>query len=184
MLGVITMSRNREWMYRRFDEIGGLHSDFLAGLDTFINFASSQPMFMNGEKIKCPCKRCNNIPYKNKNVVRFHIKKYGFVLDYYTWIFQGETSGHTVEHRTAGHITENRTLNIDEGSSTYHTMVMDVAGPDFDDEDIEELPNPAAQKFYDMLKAANQELWPGCTKHSKLSLVARLMNLKAENHLS
>nr|GMD32818.1 uncharacterized protein LOC109146588 [Ipomoea batatas]GMD32820.1 uncharacterized protein LOC109146588 [Ipomoea batatas] len=63
-------------------------------------------------------------------------------------------------------------------------MVMDAAGPEFNVDEIEESPNPEAQKFYDMLKAADQELWPGSKKHSQLSLVARLMSLKSENHIS
>ncbi|XP_057770644.1 uncharacterized protein LOC130990427 [Salvia miltiorrhiza] len=66
-------------------------------------------------------------------------------------------------------------------------MIMDVAGPQFDIEDIEdieELPNSKAKQFYDMLAAADKELWPGCKNHSQLSFVARLMSLKSENHMS
>lgn len=74
-------------------------------------------------------------------------------------------------------------------------MVIDAGGPSYfenydaddtmDNEgDRDEAPNPEAQRFYDMLKAADCELWPGCTKHSQLSVVARLMNLKSEHNIS
>ena len=52
------------------------------------------------------------------------------------------------------------------------------------DVDEEEAPNSEAQKLYDMLKAADRELFSGCENHSELSLVARLMSLKSENGLS
>nr|GLL40098.1 uncharacterized protein LOC109179592 [Ipomoea trifida] len=48
----------------------------------------------------------------------------------------------------------------EEQSNAYHRMVMDAAGVEFNVDEIEESPNPEAQKFYDMLKAADQELFP------------------------
>ena len=35
-----------------------------------------------------------------------------------------------------------------------------------------------------MLSAVNKELWPDCQKHSQLSLVARMMIMKEEHHMS
>nr|GMD70570.1 uncharacterized protein LOC109179592 [Ipomoea batatas] len=75
-------------------------------------------------------------------------------------------------------------MTDEEASNAYHTMVMDAAGVQFNVDEIEESPNPEAQKFYDMLKAADQGLFPECKKHSQLSFVARLMSLKSENHIS
>ena len=40
------------------------------------------------------------------------------------------------------------------------------------------------KSFFDMLSVVNKELWPGCQKHSQLSLVARMLNMKAEHHMS
>nr|GMD54464.1 uncharacterized protein LOC109179592 [Ipomoea batatas] len=58
----------------------------------------------------------------------------------------------------------------EEQSNAYHRMVMDATGVEFNVDEIEESPNPEAQKFYDMLKAANQELFPECKKHSQLAI--------------
>ncbi|KAH6827835.1 hypothetical protein C2S53_015258 [Perilla frutescens var. hirtella] len=66
-------------------------------------------------------------------------------------------------------------------------MVMDAAGPQYNinaTDDDEETLNPDAQRFYDMLKVADKELWPDCEQHSQLSLVARLMAIKSENNMS
>ena len=64
-------------------------------------------------------------------------------------------------------------------------MVMDATEPDFNPNEISyEPPNPEAQKFFDMLSTVNKELWPGCQRHLQLSLVARMLNMKAEHHMS
>ena len=49
----------------------------------------------------------------------------------------------------------------------------------FDDMDTdffasEDLPNPAAHGFYDLMNAADQPLWPGCDQHSILSASFRM----------
>ena len=63
-------------------------------------------------------------------------------------------------------------------------MLIDAVRPSFNPNDIEEDPNPTAAKLFEMLKAADQEIWPGNRYHSKLSAVARLLNIKSEHHLS
>ncbi|KAH6802597.1 hypothetical protein C2S51_034043 [Perilla frutescens var. frutescens] len=93
-----------------------------------------------------------------------------------------------------GETTEIVTTNLNIGretiSNTYHQMVFDVGGPNLHMDDSvanqipEEPPNPEVQKLYDMLDAADKELWPGCQTHSQFSLVARLMTLKSENNMS
>ncbi|KAL3638092.1 hypothetical protein CASFOL_018105 [Castilleja foliolosa] len=66
-------------------------------------------------------------------------------------------------------------------------MIEDAAGPDFDmdgDRFDDETPNAAAQSFYDLLDAGKKPLYRGCEKHTLLSFVSRLMNIKAENNIS
>ena len=67
----------------------------------------------------------------------------------------------------------------------YHTMVIDATGNSFNKNyEYEENPNPTAQQFYDMLDAANNLLWPGCENHSQLLVVATMLNINVEHHLS
>jgi len=49
---------------------------------------------------------------------------------------------------------------------------------------VEELPNPEADKFYKLLKAAEESLWDGCTKQSKLSACVQLLNMKSTLNLT
>jgi len=48
----------------------------------------------------------------------------------------------------------------------------------------EELPNLEADKFYKLLKAAEESLWDGCTKQSKLSTCVQLLNMKSTLNLT
>ena len=170
------MSGNREWMYSRFLPSGNYNPEFVEGLDSFIKFASSKPAYMDIDKIRCPCKKCENKCYRDTDEVQYHISRFGFVKNYHIWRFQGES---LVESESAA----TTDMNFDIGASTtYHTMVLD-AYSQFDEEDIEEEPpNDKAKQLYDMLNAADSELWPGCKRHSQLSFVVRLMSLKAEYH--
>ncbi|KAL6584869.1 hypothetical protein OROMI_004158 [Orobanche minor] len=43
----------------------------------------------------------------------------------------------------------------------------------------EETPNPEAEKFYRLLKDAEQELYPGCKNFTKLSFLVRMLQIKA-----
>ena len=62
-----------------------------------------------------------------------------------------------------------------------HDMVADA----FVAHDEDEEPNIDAKKFYGMLNAANQPLYSGCREGlSKLSLAARMMNIKTDHNLS
>jgi hypothetical protein len=48
----------------------------------------------------------------------------------------------------------------------------------------EELPNPKATNFFKLLKAAEEPLWDGCTKQSKLSACVQLLNMKSTLNLT
>ncbi|KAG7543657.1 Transposon En/Spm-like [Arabidopsis thaliana x Arabidopsis arenosa] len=69
----------------------------------------------------------------------------------------------------------------------FHDMVTDAfheTTAAFAENIIEE-PNVDAQRFYDMLDAANQPIYEGCREgQSKLSLASRMMTIKADNNLS
>ncbi|KAG7572425.1 Transposon En/Spm-like [Arabidopsis suecica] len=69
----------------------------------------------------------------------------------------------------------------------FHNMVTDAFHETtavFAENIIEE-PNIDAQRFYDMLDAANQPIYEGCREgQSKLYLASRMMTMKADNNLS
>ena len=74
-----------------------------------------------------------------------------------------------------------------EGSNLYRNMVLDVIGPNINPQyhvDEEEMPDLKTQRLYEMLHKANEPLWESCSKHTQLSAVARLLNIKSEFRMS
>ncbi|OMO55836.1 Transposase, Ptta/En/Spm, plant [Corchorus olitorius] len=97
---------------------------------------------------------------------------------YYIWSDHGECeSGNYDRGEMPG--------NWDDVVNPYQSMIMDCELGDVDfnrngrnDETYEgELPNPRARKFFELLKDADEPLWAGCKKHSKLSAVSQLLTI-------
>ena len=78
------------------------------------------------------------------------------------------------------------TDNVCDTENPYVQMVFDAVGSSIQPNlgSAEEEPNPDASNFFDLLSAANQELWPGCDNMTQLGSVARILNIKSEGHIS
>ena len=83
-INMLNMNPDRQWMYRRLT-FGCLNQDFVDGLQSFLDFVSSQQQCMDENKIRCPCndRKCQNRVYHDLDTVKFHVAKYGFVPDNY-----------------------------------------------------------------------------------------------------
>lgn len=64
--------------------------EFFSGVEKIIKFATPHPYLMDGDKIKCLCKKCKNRWYTPIDVVEMHLKMHGFVLNYYILEFSCE----------------------------------------------------------------------------------------------
>ena len=76
-------------------------------------------------------------------------------------------------------------LNI--GSATDYQGYQRRISPEMVDEMTEDQAPPdmerLSSRFWDVLKAADEPVFPGCTTHTQLSFVSRLMNLKCEYNI-
>ena len=178
---------DRQWMNFRLKD-GFLIDEFEAGIVEFIDFAQRHPDFMDGTKIKCPCsdRKCQNRSFEEPDAMRFHLAKNGFVKDYYVWYKHGEK----IMQQTSNQNVQ-RSVEVDaateyaQPADACEAMLMDVIGPSFNPDVTEDEPTPAAKELYEMLRASEEEVWPGNPHgHTKLSAVARLLNLKAKHHFS
>ena len=113
--------------------------------------------------------------------VRVHLFRKGFVSEYYVWNRHGELYESMHSKKSTCHLT--RAVDV-EPTNPYHKMILDAIGPKFENDFMEEAPNLNAQKFYDMLNAVDEKVWDGCTTHSQMSEVARLLHMKSEHHFS
>ncbi|KAH0671306.1 hypothetical protein KY285_024010 [Solanum tuberosum] len=106
-------------------------------------------------------------------------ERLSFVPGYHVWYFHGENEVarsidqderiHNWDHTMNNLLVNVGAIDDPTPTTSYHRMVHEAAGPVFVPDDMKELPNPDAQSFYDMLDSANQEVWPNCETHSKLS---------------
>ena len=46
-------------MYNRLTN-GFLSNDYRQGVEYFINYACNQPGILSGNKLRCPCRKCEN----------------------------------------------------------------------------------------------------------------------------
>ncbi|XP_039135719.1 uncharacterized protein LOC120273141 [Dioscorea cayenensis subsp. rotundata] len=179
------MRTDREWMYNRLvDGRRYINPEFLVGVETFVEYACHQPAFMDCDKIRCPCCKCQNRRYLLTDEVKLHLTRDGFVKDYYQWVCHGEPLD--ISNPMQTQCNSSFTGEV-EGSNLYHNMVMGAIGSNFDPnygENEEETPDPKTQRLYAMLQAADEPLWAGCSKHSQLSAMTRLLNIKSEFHMS
>lgn len=188
------MSRNRDWMYPRFNG-EGISDQYLRGVDEFIDFAKSKPDFLSGDRIRCPCVRCKNCLYQVTDDIRFHLYSRGFMDNYRVWVAQGETlvtNAPVIGDLPSGIDCESAggsdSLGRDETEQPYRDMIYDALGQenmDTDDEsEFGEEPNAKAKQFYSMLDDADTPLWDGCTKQTKISFVSQMLSIKTDYNLS
>ena len=68
----------------------GLTDEFCIGLEQFLEFASSKIDFMDGYKLRRPCRKCSNGKFHVCDKVREYLCRFCFTLNYYNWTCHGE----------------------------------------------------------------------------------------------
>jgi hypothetical protein len=68
-------------------------------------------------------------------------------------------------------------------TDAFRSVINSSANRITDTEDVEEeIPNPSCQRFFDLLKAANEPIYEGCSQ-SKLSILVRMLAARANWHI-
>lgn len=148
-------------------------SRYLDGLAKFLDFAFQN--VAQGDQILCPCKNCNNCSWSKREEVYEHLICDGFDKNYKKWIFHGEGgSSKSIDDN------ERKKFNMHDNlhSMLEETFMMatDLGENEFD-EDEEELDTETA-RFSKLVHDAHREVYPGCKKFSKLSIIVRLLHIK------
>ena len=175
------MSVGREWMYTRLndDEKGTINNDFVDEVDSFIAYACKQLGTYDVTELRCLCKKCHNRKFLKLDDVRVHLFRKRFVPEYYVCNRHGEPYESMHSEQSTCHLT--RAVDV-EPTNPYRQMILDAIGLEFENDFMEEAPNLNAKNFYDLLNTVYEKLWDGCTTHSQMSAVARLLHMKSEHH--
>ena len=141
---------DRSWMYNRLTTDGYLSPYFTQGVDDFINDACKQPRVLETNRMRCPCRKCENRRFGPIEDVRYHLNQKGFVLGYNVWIHHGEQYvSRATDHQSSSTFTDTTSgFSTDLGNNPYQTMVLDAAGPSFQPQNFEAAgPSYAPQNF-------------------------------------
>ncbi|CAN4101380.1 unnamed protein product [Withania somnifera] len=134
--------------------------------------------------IRYPCKGCMSTVFKQRIDVRGHLLKKGLWDSYKVWDLHGEMCVRVDNSNVScNDEVENDSIKKD----SMNEMVQNACGyMNMEDNTTSsvgnEEPNVHATKFYKLLEDAQKELYPGCTKVSKLSFIVKLLHLKCLNN--
>ncbi|KAL6144430.1 hypothetical protein ACLB2K_055123 [Fragaria x ananassa] len=178
-------------------------AEYETGLNAFVNYALEHASFDG--TIKCPCKRCHNGYNRLPYVVQQHLMVDGMDPKYVNipWTDHGEHLPNVVGPNLPGTTSYQQDLNLPGSShqvdSNMQDMLHDALGMYEAKDDAKEellepaaategpsLPNghtPDAQKFYELLKKADTDLYPGAGK-KMFDFLIKLYQIKALNNWS
>jgi len=89
----MSINIDRGWMYKRVNTNGSINPLFNVEVERFLDFAfaNEQPIQPRGIDegvplfIRCPCKKCELLKYKDREEVRLHLLRKGFMISYTHW---------------------------------------------------------------------------------------------------
>ncbi|KAG8365413.1 hypothetical protein BUALT_Bualt18G0102300 [Buddleja alternifolia] len=166
------------------------------GVEEFLNFAysSTEP----GKKIRCPCKKCNNVYLQNRDDVEADLLEYGIIQIYVTWVLHGEELDESNDEGfDSDEEKDNDQLEFDEVNNNdsrgdqndyadMQSMLEDCYAASTTNAWREEeamgnenaVPKWESNKFMRLLVDADKKLYPGCENFTKLSFIVTLMHIK------
>ena len=118
---------------------------------------------------------------QKREIMYDHLLDNGIARNYVRWLMHGE-----YEFCEPANTSTNESDMHDE----MEEMLNDAFGMSMPNEESErsphvheefEKPNEDANKFYNLLREADHELYPGCKKFTKLSFIIRLFHMKCLN---
>lgn len=171
-------------------------AEWQSGVEEFLDFAfdgsPGRPTAL------CPCRRCLNAIYKERDDVHIDLLMNGMDPSYTCWKYHGEDSDDesTAEGSEgegvrgddfAVHDLLNTLIHSTEPESSKTTGEATSEEMFHDDGNIPEgsaegrsnqEPSGCAKDFFALLKDAEKELYPGCKDLTKLSFIVRLYQIK------
>ena len=172
------MPIDKSWMQK-----SRVSNEYEIGVSQFLDFAFNNAP--RKEMFPCPCIRYNNCLQQKRETMYDHLLDNGIARNYVRWLMHGEYESY--EPTNAGNSGTNESDMHDE----MVEMLNDAFGMSMPNEEsersphvheeFESIPNENANKFYNLLREAAHELYPGCKKFTKLSFIIRLFHMKCLN---
>ncbi|CAL9002533.1 unnamed protein product [Prunus brigantina] len=141
--------------------------EYEEGVEEFLRIALSNAVDQG--RIRCPCQKCENTRKFTIRVIREHMYFNGFDQTYKDWIWHGKD----IE------INASETVNQEpQPERDFFGEMVDMC------EGAHEQFTENPEEFKKFLEEAEKPLYPGCHKHTKLSRLVKLYNLKARHGMT
>ncbi|KAL0448576.1 UNVERIFIED_CONTAM: hypothetical protein Slati_1414000 [Sesamum latifolium] len=87
---------------------------------------------MDGEKIRCPCRKCKNKVFKTPDEINFDLYMKGFMSEYYNWTSHGEKRMQEYfEAVTGPHLQDEQNPHAPAEEGTSTNWVKDAGEDEF-----------------------------------------------------
>ncbi|XP_062145287.1 uncharacterized protein LOC133852537 [Alnus glutinosa] len=175
---------DKSWMQEthRFGE------KYSKGVEQFIKMACGHVDELN--RIKCPCRKCENRYYKPIDMVEDDLFINGIDMNYTPWVFHGEEDPFRINENVNHNDDNASSKDIDEVEQMLNDIGMGTF-PGANAGESSTTPGPTTndyepRTFDQLLEDAQRELYlyPGCKKFSKLSFTVNLLHIKTLCNMS
>ncbi|XP_020967427.1 uncharacterized protein LOC110266762 [Arachis ipaensis] len=162
--------------------------EYRNGLNRFLDFAFDNAS--SDGMIHCPCPLCGFRFFQTREAAYDHLLMKPFPPNYTFWLHHGER---IVDERPSGREELDSTINSGDQMRDMIHDAFNLPGLQNEDEDsmdgharavadglpyLSDEPSHEARAFQDLLKDGERELYPGCSRFSKLSFLVRLYHIK------
>jgi hypothetical protein len=181
---------DRSWVHSRL-----FIPEYINGVKEFMSFI--QGKFNEDVEILCPCSRCLNQKYQRQSVVKKHILMNGMETTYTRWIHHGESLDvNVIQHPIDMNDNDDDSthgLGVTEDDN-YGDRLEGILGevqtaalqarPDVENQVGAEEPCDKESFLNIVMREAKRQLYLGCTKFLRFSLVVRLLHMKSLYRIS
>ena len=139
------------------------------GLESFIKMC--ERVIKNHNEVRCPCNVCKNSGLIDMALMKRHLRISSFWKDYTKWTHHGETTPVAGVDDVAPQDGMGNVIEDVRGERMEEDTYLNQQNSNGDSGGVRD-------DFEDLVKEAETELYPDCTKYSSIDFLAKLMNVK------
>ncbi|KAJ0920707.1 putative Transposase-associated domain-containing protein [Helianthus annuus] len=169
------MSVDKSWL----ENPNRRSTEYLEGLNSFINRCKEHTDSRG--YVRCACAKCENTLVIPFTTMKHHMNVWGICRDYKEWTYHGESLIPEVEVVDDVAPTNDTDMAAVIEDVMYERMEEDT---DLNEGDLGTESSSVHDEFECLLKEAESELYPGCTKFSSLDFITKFMHIKVRHKLT
>jgi hypothetical protein len=166
------MEDDRRWMYEGWKKRGALLSEWVAKTYVFLDYAFARSETVTD--VRCLYSKCRNIYFLDRRTMSIDLCKNGYMPSYEVWVHHGEDPPPRIVSEVQSHEEGDYDRMKEMLDDVRHELLLVDSENPCQPPDYEDPPSPEVQKFFELLKVAEEPLHEH-TKVTVLVFVTRLM---------